>query len=150
MMGQLTKRESRWNPLTNFQEEMNQLVSQFFGENGGASERQLMSPNLDLSETDGEIEVRLDLPGFKPEEIDVDLSHDVLTISGEHKEEKEEKDEGRRYHRIERRRGSFQRIVQLPAMVQEDKIDATFQNGVLTITMPKSEESKSKKIRVKG
>lgn len=150
MAGQLSKQESRWNPLSNFQQEMNQLISQFFGENGESAGRAMISPNLDLSETDNEIEVSMDLPGFQPNEIDVELHKDVLSIRGEHSEEKEEKEEGRRYHRIERRRGSFQRTVQLPAMVQEDKIDANFKDGVLTIKMPKSEESKSKKISVKG
>lgn len=150
MTGQLSQRTAGRNPLMNLQQEMNQLISQFFGENGESAGRATMSPSLDLSETDNEIEVHLDLPGFKPDEIDVDLSRDVLTIRGEHKEEKEEKEEGRRYHRIERRRGSFQRIVHLPSMVQQDKIDASFKDGVLTIKMPKAEESKSKKIPVKG
>jgi HSP20 family protein len=74
----------------------------------------------------------------------------MLTIHGDHDEKKEEKDEGRRYHRIECHRGSFRRTIPLPATVQEDKIDASFKEGVLTIKMPKAEESKAKKIAVKG
>ncbi len=150
MAGQLTRREMGLRPWDNLREEMDQLFSRFFGSEGEMAGGAMFSPSLDLSETDDEIEVRLDLPGFKPEEIDVDLNQDVLTVSGEHSEEKEEKEDGRRYHRIERRMGSFRRSVSLPASVQEDKVDASFRDGVLTIKMPKAEESRSRRIPVKG
>lgn len=157
MAGQLKKPEtglSNWwdtPSMTTLQDEMNQLFSRFFGNGGGLATRELpAAPSLDLSETDDEIEVRLDLPGYKPEEIEVDLSGDVLNISGEHQEETEEKEDGRRYHRIERRHGRFQRAVQLPAAVRDDQIDANFKDGVLMVKMPKAEESKAKKIPVKG
>ena len=153
MAGQLSRRETGIRPWDNLREEMDQLFSRVFGGEEMAGGK-LLSPSLDLSETDDEIEVRLDLPGFKPDEIDVDLNRNMLTISGEHKEEAEEKVEekveDRRYHRIERRRGSFRRTIALPATVQEDKVDASFSDGVLTITMPKADESKSRKIPVKG
>lgn len=156
MAGQLTRKSSALRPwfdrapLANLREEMDELFSRFFSEDGESAAGRLMAPNLDLSETDNEIEVRMDVPGFKPEEIEVALNRDVLTLSGEHAEEKEEKEEERRYHRIERRRGSFRRIVQLPASVQEAGIEASFQDGVLTVRMPKAEESKPHRIPIKG
>ena len=156
MSRQLSKREAtlpRWwsdSPLTDMRREMDQLMSRFFGDGADMAGDGLMSPRLDLSETDKEVEVRLDLPGFRSDDIQVNLDRDLLTISGEHKEEKEEKENGRRYHRIERRHGSFHRVVQLPSTVKEDKIDASFKDGVLTVKLPKAEESKAKRIPVKG
>ncbi|MCA9114743.1 MAG: Hsp20/alpha crystallin family protein [Planctomycetaceae bacterium] len=156
MAGQLTRKSSAlrpWferSPLASLRQEMDELFSRFIGEDGESAAGRLMAPSLDLSETDDEIEVRMDVPGFKPDEIDVALNRDLLTLSGEHSEEKEDKEEERRYHRIERRRGSFRRIVQLPASVQEDGIEASFEDGVLTIRMPKAEQSKPHRIPIKG
>jgi HSP20 family protein len=116
------------------------------GEEGWLKGR--LVPSLDLSETANAIDVRMDLPGIKPEEIDVQLNNGVLTVSGERKEEKEEKD--KMYHRVERRRGSFSRSVTLPASVMEDKVEAQYRDGVLTISMQKTDEAKSRKIKVKS
>ena len=106
-----------------------------------------MLPSLDLSETPTTIEVRMDVPGIKAEEIDIQLANGVLTVSGERKEEKEEK--GKTFHRVERHYGSFSRSVTLPSTVAEDKVDAQYHDGVLTVTLQKTEEAKSKKIKVK-
>jgi HSP20 family protein len=105
-------------------------------------------PTLDVSETDKSVEVKVDLPGIKPKEIDIRLSGNVLTVSGERKEEQEEK--GKTYHRIERRSGSFSRSVSLPCTVQEDEVAAEYRDGVLTITLPKTEAAKAHKIVVKS
>ena len=107
-----------------------------------------MLPSLDMSETANTIEVRVDVPGMKAEEIDVQLTNGVLTVSGERKEEKEEK--GKTFHRVERRDGSFSRSVTLPSAVAEDKVDAQYKDGVLCITLHKTEEAKSRKITVKS
>ncbi len=104
-------------------------------------------PRANLAETESGFEVALDLPGMKPEEIKVEMRDGNLSISGERKEEKEEK--GKTFHRIERSYGSFCRTIPLPAKVEEGKIDAKFANGVLTITLPKSEQEKPKRISVK-
>ncbi|MEX0704089.1 MAG: Hsp20/alpha crystallin family protein [Planctomycetales bacterium] len=156
MAGTLTKRMSgllpavERGPISALRHEMDDLVGRFFGEDkeqffGGGL------PDLDISETDSAVEVKMDLPGVKPEEVDIDLSGDVLTVSGERKEEKESKENGgRKFHRVERRYGSFSRSVWLPCAVQEGKVDARYHDGVLTITLPKSEASKSKKIKVKA
>lgn len=154
MARQLTRRESEvspWRelgPLEAFRREMDQLFSRFLG--GEEDSWSFGAPSLDLSETDSEVEVRMETPGLKPEEIDIRLDRDLLTVRGEHAEEKKEEDEGRRYHRIERRSGRFSRTVRLPAAVQENQIDAELKDGLLTIRMPKAEESKAHRVPVKG
>lgn len=100
------------------------------------------SPRLDVSETDKALEVVADLPGMEKKDIKVSLDGDLLTIKGEKKEVKEKKD--KHYHTIERRSGSFYRALRLPIGVQSDKIDATFKDGVLTLTLPKSKEAAKK------
>jgi HSP20 family protein len=147
----LTKQESRaarlWDPFRLAREEMETLWSQLIGEPTERLFKGRIVPSLDLSETPNTIEIRMDAPGMKPEEIDVQLANGVLTISGERKEEKEEK--GKTFHRVERRYGSFSRSVTVPAAVTEDKVDAQYHDGVLTITLQKTEEAKSRKIKVK-
>lgn len=90
-----------------------------------------ISPTVDLSETDKEIDVCMDLPGMKAEDIDIQINQNMLTVKGERKEETEEK--GRTFHRVERRSGSFVRTVSLPCEVDEDKVNAEYKDGVLSI-----------------
>ena len=136
-------------PMSALRDEMDDLFSRFSfdleGNGGGPS---LMSPSVDLSETDDQIEVKMDAPGMKAEELDIEVTGDLLRISGEHKEEKEE--HGRKYHRVERRSGSFERAIRLPSAVNDQNVDAEYKDGVLTVTLAKSEEGKTKKIPVKG
>ena len=105
-------------------------------------------PALDVSETDSAVEAKMDLPGVKPEEVDIQLNGNVLTVSGERKEEQEEK--GKTYHRVERRVGTFSRTVSLPCPVEESKVTAAYKDGVLVITLPKTDEAKTRKIRIKS
>lgn len=105
-------------------------------------------PTVDVTETDGNVMVKAELPGMEPKDIDIDITGDVLTLKGEKKSEEEKKDE-KHYFR-ERHYGTFQRSFQLPAGVESDKVDASFKNGVLTVNIPKSEESKQKKIEIKA
>ncbi|MFH2122399.1 MAG: Hsp20/alpha crystallin family protein [Pseudomonadota bacterium] len=100
------------------------------------------SPRLDVSETDKTLEVKADLPGMDKKDIKVSLDGDLLTIQGEKKEVKESKD--KHYHSIERRSGSFYRALRLPMEVENDKIEANFKDGVLTLTLPKTKESAKK------
>lgn len=105
------------------------------------------APPLDLSETADKVTVKAEIPGMDPKEIDISIQGDTLIIKGEKKEEKEEK--GKNYYRMERRYGSFSRVVDLPASVDTNRVTAECKNGVLEITMQKKEEVKPKQISVK-
>ena len=118
------------------------------GDDGWLTMASSFLPTTDLVETEKQFEVTVDLPGLKPEEVKVELKNGELWISGKREEEKEEK--GKTYHRIERRHGEFRRVLLLPSTINEEKIDAKFENGVLKITVPKSEEVKTKHIEVKA
>jgi len=139
----------RWNPfreMVSMSEAMNKLFDDAwvmprnggFFRNGG--------PALDMVENADNIVVTAELPGFKPEDIDIQLEGSVLTLHGEVKEENE-KQEGQ-YHVKERRQNSFARAVQLPTNVVVDKAKAEFKDGILTLTLPKDEVSKAKKISI--
>jgi HSP20 family protein len=134
-------------PLGSLREELDNLLSRF-GDWEGQWASQLMSPSLDVAESEGAVDVTMDVPGMKAENIDIQVVGNRLTISGERKEEKEEKGNGKSYHRIERHMGSFSRTVALPCDVDEAKVDASYQNGVLKIRLPKSEGAKAHKIKV--
>jgi HSP20 family protein len=140
--------ESFSRTIARMEEEMEDLVSRFLrmGE-GWELPGEGFIPRVNVAETEGELEVSVELPGLKPEEVHVELRDGALWVSGERKEEKEEK--GKTYHRVERRYGEFRRAVPLPAGVEEDKIEAKFENGVLKITAPKPEAAKPKHIEVK-
>ena len=108
------------------------------------------APAVDVTEKDREYQITAELPGLDEKNVEVSLVNDVLTIKGEKQEEKEEKDKN--YYMSERRYGSFQRSFQLPADVDPNKIDASFEKGVLTLTLPKSPEAQKmhKKIEIKS
>ena len=103
---------------------------------------------LDVAESADEYVVKASLPGFNPDDIEINFSGKTLTIKGEYKAE-EEKDE-LHYHLRERRSGSFQRSVSLPAAVKADAIEARYEAGVLTLKLPKTEEVKPKRIPISG
>ncbi len=105
-------------------------------------------PAVDMYQTDDEVIVKATLPGVSPKDINISVTGDVLTIRGEVKEEKEVKEAN--YHLRERRFGSFSRSLPLPTAVVADKAKAEFENGVLTLTLPKAEEVKPKTITVKA
>ncbi len=102
---------------------------------------------IDMYQTKDEVVVKAALPGIKPEEVDITITGDILTIKGEHKEEQETKEEDYLYR--EQRYGSFRRSVAIPVQVKHDKAEATFEDGVLTLTIPKAEAVKPKQIKVK-
>jgi len=103
---------------------------------------------IDMYQTQNDVVVKAALPGFKPDEVDISITGDTLTIKGEHKEEQEIKDED--YFYKEHRYGGFSRSVVIPVQVNSDKAEATFENGILTLTLPKAEEIKPKQIKVKA
>ena len=135
-------------PITRLQRDMDDLLRRFETDWGGEGSLTVISPSVDLSETDEALQLRMDVPGLKAEEINIEVSGNTIRISGEHKEEKEEK--GRTFHRLERRRGTFTRSLTLPVAVKEDKITASCEEGVLTINLPKTEVAKTRKIAVKS
>lgn len=108
------------------------------------------SPRVNVSETEKELQVTAELPGIDEKDVEVMLDNGVLSIKGEKKAEKEEKNKN--YHRVERSYGSFLRSVALPHEVEDEKAEATFKNGVLTVKLPKTFEAQQavKKIAIKN
>jgi HSP20 family protein len=106
------------------------------------------APAIDMYQTDDEIVVRASLPGFKADDVQINITGDVLTLRGEMKHEDEKKEKA--WHLREQRWGSFERSVALPTNVVADRASADFENGILTITLPKAEEAKPRTISVKA
>ncbi len=104
-------------------------------------------PLVDIEETKSDFIIKAELPGLKKDDIKINLDDNVLTIEGERKSEKEDKE--KTYHRIERFYGKFYRAISLPKGIDENNIKAKFENGLLEITLPKSEKIKSKNIEIK-
>jgi HSP20 family protein len=128
--------------------EMDRLWDSFFeGRPARRLEEGEWYPSLDVAETKNDVVVKAEVPGMDPKDIDISLSNGALTIKGEKKQEREEKEEN--YHLIERSYGAFTRSVQLPCEVKTDKINASYKNGVLKVTLPKAEEAKTKEIKIK-
>lgn len=106
-----------------------------------------VSPAIDVYQTDESVVVKAALPGIKPEDVEITITGYTISISGETKAEEEVKKEN--YFYQERRIGSFRRVITLPEGLKTDHADATFENGVLTISIPKAEEAKPKQFKVK-
>ncbi len=135
---------TRWDPF----EEMERLTTRYFEPFLHWRQGRQMTPAVDIFETDKNIELRVELPGLKPEDVKIDLSENTLTLSGERKLEHEEKREG--YHRIERSFGSFSRSFTLPRNVDKESIQAEMKSGVLCLTLPKREAEKPQRISVRS
>jgi HSP20 family protein len=109
----------------------------------------MLMPHMDVSETDRELKICAELPGVTENELDIQLQGDVLMIRGEKKFERT--DENENYHLVERCYGSFQRALRLPATVDPDQVQARLEHGVLTVTVPKSEQQeRSRRIKIQG
>jgi HSP20 family protein len=142
----------RWEPLrelASLQNEMNRLFGTVFdapaqGGNGGTLRRWM--PAMDLVETDDHFVLRADLPGLSEKDVNIEVEDSVLTVSGERKAEHETTQEG--YHRVERAFGSFSRSLTLPEGVDAESVAASFDRGVLEITIPKPEQRKPRKISI--
>jgi HSP20 family protein len=144
----------RWNPaqdLMRMREEMNRVFSQFFREGDGEEGTWLTgawAPPVDIHETEEALILKAELPGFSKDDVHVELHNNRLTLRGERQHEAEVKEE--QYHRRERAYGSFQRTFQLPTTIDQDKVSASFQNGILELRLPKSEVAKPKRIAISG
>jgi HSP20 family protein len=148
----------RWDPtreLDSLQGEMNRLFSNFFdtpgtagkgnGGNGGSATRRWI-PAMDLVETQDDFVLKADLPGMSESDVDVELENNVLTISGERKTEHEEQHEG--YYRLERATGAFSRALSLPEGIDADAVAAAFEDGVLTVRIPKPAQAKPRRVKI--
>jgi HSP20 family protein len=139
---------TRWDPfqdMLSLREAMNQLMEESYVRPNG-TRGQGFVPALDLSETAEGFLVEAAVPGLKPEDVEITVENNVLTIKGETRQAKEDKQ--RSFHRIERRFGSFQRTIALPNTVKPDAIKASLEHGVLRLEIPKAEEVKPRKISV--
>ena len=137
----------RWDPfreLTALQTEVNRLFCRVGG--GDVAERQSWTPSIDVIETEDSIRLKADLAGMDPTDMNIEVQDNVLTVSGERRFEEEVKED--KYYRIERRYGSFSRSIALPQTVDENGIEAQYENGLLEVTMPKAEMAKPRKISV--
>ena len=149
-------------PIYSMQREMNRMFDDFFRDDEDTfsgfglapfssmrATADSLTPTTDLSETDKELIVTMELPGIEEKDIEVNLTRNTLTVSGEKKQEESKEEKG--WYRMERHYGSFARTLPLPCEVDVEKIDATFKNGVLKVKLPKVSESidSAKRISVK-
>ncbi len=135
----------RW--VSPFQE-LEDMFERFWGDPPDGLGTQLIAPPLDMTESEGEILLRMDLPGINIKDIDIQLNGNQLTVSGERKDEEEISSQT--YHRVERRCGRFARSILLPCEVQDENVDARYVDGVLSIKLPKTAEAKARHIQVKA
>lgn len=137
-----------WTGIASLRQEMDRLFERFF-EPADSDVVALgeWAPKLDLSETKDAVVVKAEVPGIEPKEIQVSVKDQVLTISGEKEQHKEEKDE--RFYRMECAYGAFSRSLRMPVAVDAGKVTATFKNGLLTVTLPKAPTAKGTTIPVK-
>lgn len=151
MFDLLPTRRRSGKELARFRDEMDNLFNRFFDTDFPISRRFFgegeWTPRVDIVEGKEDITVKAELPGCEIEDIDVKLDRRTLTISGEKKQEKEEKDEN--IHRVERVYGSFTRVLDLPADVDPDSIDATYKKGILNLVFKKTRASEARKIAIK-
>jgi HSP20 family protein len=142
---------TRWEPvreMMTLREAMDRLFDDAFTRPINLRDGGWSAPAIDMYQTDDEIVVRAALPGFKADEVQINVTGDVLTLRGEMKQQEEKKE--RAWHIREHRWSSFERSVALPTEVMADKAVADFENGILTISLPKAEEVKPKTITVKA
>ena len=144
--GAIRRRGDIFSEMNRMQEEMNRYFDDFFGEHRRGLAEGAWLPAVDVSESENEFVVRAELPGMSHEDIDINVQENVLTLKGEKKQEK--KDEKENFHRLERTYGSFSRSFTLPVGVKPEDIKATFKDGVLEVTMPKTEEANPQKIAI--
>ena len=126
---------------------LSRLSDDFFGLSRYPEEKYTFRPDVDIYEDDKAIYLKAELAGMSVDDIKIDVDKNVLTMEGERKLEKEENKDG--YHRVERRYGSFHRSFSLPEHIDAEHIDASYKDGVLTLTLPKTRETSSRKISIK-
>ncbi len=144
-MNKIKRYEPFWG-IDTFRRDMERLFDSFFGRWGTEEFPTTWAPLVDIEETKDSIIVRAEVPGMKKDDVKIQVVGDNLVISGERRHQAQDKE--RHFHRIERSYGVFQRVVTLPMEVEPDKAKASYENGVLEISFPKSEKSKTKEIAI--
>ncbi|MFL6201436.1 MAG: Hsp20/alpha crystallin family protein [Thermoanaerobaculia bacterium] len=140
---------TRWNPTTAYlttREPFYRLFDSFFNGEAQGEETRAWVPPVDIQENADAYLFHAELPGMTKEDIHITLENNVLRVSGERKFEKDAKKEN--YHRVERTYGTFTRTFTLPTQVDAEKVLAAFENGILTITVPKAEQAKPRRIEI--
>ncbi|MDI6816623.1 MAG: Hsp20/alpha crystallin family protein [Actinomycetota bacterium] len=143
------RRWDPWRELSRVQDDLSSMFERAFGSE--RRERLMLShwmPDVDIYEKENKIYIRMDIPEIEPEDIDISIVDNTMKIKGERKMTEEVKEEN--YYRMERRYGSFERMIELPVSVKMDAIEATYKNGVLHVELPKAEEVKAKEIKIKA
>jgi len=138
-------------PFTALTREMDRLFEEMtrsFGLPRTAAGEVVLVPRVDVKETETAVVVQVELPGVNERDVEVEFADGILTIRGEKKQEREEKDKG--YYVMERRYGTFMRRIPIPVEIDEERIEARFDKGVLTVTLPKKPETQPKKIEIKA
>lgn len=142
---------TRWDPfrdLMSIQNEMNRLFGRTYGGDVGESTRGAWTPALDVFETQEKFVITMELPGVSPDDVDISVEDSTLMVRGERKFYSEQQEES--FLRIERRFGEFTRSLTLPSTADAESIQASFDQGVLTVEVPKREEAKPRKISIKA
>src|ERR1700730_12698139 len=145
-MRTMNRLEQPFRGATTLQEQINRIFGDVVGRTGEESNLTPWAPAVDIYETENELVVKADLPDVNPQDLDIRVEHNVLTIRGERKFEQKVNEDN--YLRIERTYGSFSRSFSLPNTVNTEAIKADYKNGVLTVQLPKRAESKPKQVKV--
>lgn len=136
----LAKRDGREYTLANLLDDFFRVPVEFFGGD--------LSPKVDVHEDDKAVYVKAEIPGLDEKDLNVSLHNNMLTISGEKKNERAEEDKNRNYYYCERSFGSFSRTIELPEGIKHDEVKARYKNGVLEIELPKDESARPRKIEI--
>lgn len=146
-------RPGEGDPFTSLRREMERLFEDFSrGGAVGPVGQGFLTPKVNIAETEKGLELTADLPGVDQKDIDLDLTDNVLTLKARHQQEKQEKDEKRQFHLVERSTGTFMRQLQLPFEADDQSVEASFQNGVLKVFVPRraAAEKPAKRIEIKA
>lgn len=135
-----------WRDLLSIPDELERFFGRTFAEFEQTSSPSVWSPYIDMLETNGNLVIKCELAGVEPEDVEVTVDDESLTIKGERKFATETKEES--YHRIERRYGAFRRVIPLPVVIDKNAVTASFMNGLLEVRMPKQSKLEPKRIKV--
>jgi len=139
-----------WQEIDTLRRQFDDLFEELapVGRLAGRTSNGMWSPAIELKTTDNAVVLRAELPGIKVEDLDIQVSRENVAIAGEYKTEEKTEDKAHQIYRSEFRYGSFKRVIPLPATVQNDKVEASFKDGILTLSMPKVETEQPKIVKI--